>query len=105
MKKLMLLICLLVTTAPFAAELKRCDLTITRLNSTDSITRPGGATVVDDVDRFVVMTSDFTSWSLKLDRHGFGKSKDGKRMFVKENGNYTAKETLITLSATNCHPF
>lgn len=24
---------------------------------------------------------------------------------VKDNGNYTAKETLITLSATNCHPF
>ncbi|UJQ44062.1 hypothetical protein vBKpnSCarvaje_0098 [Klebsiella phage vB_KpnS-Carvaje] len=51
------------------------------------------------------MTSDLTSWSLKLNRYGFGKSKDGKRMFVKDNGNYTAKETLITLSATNCHPF
>lgn len=105
MKRLLLLICLLATTAANGAELKRCDLTITRLNSTDSITRPGGATVVDDVDRFVVMTSDLTSWSLKLDRHGFGKSKDGKRMFVKDNGNYTAKETLVTLSATNCHPF
>lgn len=105
MKRLILFITLTLATAINAAELKRCDLTITRLNSTDSITRPGGATVVDDVDRFVVMTSDFTSWSLKLNRYGFGKSKDGKRMFVKENGNYTAKETLITLSATNCHPF
>ena len=103
--KRLLLISLLATATVNGAELKRCDLTITRLNSTDSITRPGGATVVDDVDRFVVMISDLTSWSLKLDRHGFGKSKDGKRMFVKENGNYTAKETLITLSATNCHPF
>lgn len=103
--KRLLLILLLATTAASGAELKRCDLSITRLNSTDSITRPGGATVVDDIDRFVVMTNDLTSWSLKLNRYGFGKSKDGKRMFVKDNGNYTAKETLITLSATNCHPF
>lgn len=105
MKRLILLTTLTLAAAVNSAELKRCDLTITRLNSTDSITRPSGATVVDDVDRFVVMTSDLTSWSLKLNRYGFGKSKDGKRMFVKDNGNYTAKETLITLSATNCHPF
>ena len=105
MKRLILLTTLTLAVAVNGAELKRCDLTITRLNSTDSIMRPGGATVVDDVDRFVVMTSDLTSWSLKLNRYGFGKSKDGKRMFVKDNGNYTAKETLITLSATNCHPF
>lgn len=46
--KRLLLILLLATTAASGAELKRCDLSITRLNSTDSITRPGGATVVDD---------------------------------------------------------
>ncbi|UJQ44061.1 hypothetical protein vBKpnSCarvaje_0097 [Klebsiella phage vB_KpnS-Carvaje] len=46
--KRLLLISLLATAAVNGAELKRCDLTITRLNSTDSITRPGGATVVDD---------------------------------------------------------
>lgn len=103
--KRLLLISLLATATVNGAELKRCDLSITRLNSKDTITRPGGATVVDDVDRFIIMTSDLTSWSLKLNRYGFGKSKDGKRMFLKENGNYTAKETLITLSATNCHPF